>query len=150
MADDLLTTVLLATRAPVLVAPSMNVHMFENPIVQENLERLRARGCRIVDARRRVSRLRLRRRRSPGGAGRYRLPRSSARWRRPICAASGCWSRPVRIASRIDPVRFVSNRSTGKMGYALAAAAWRRGAEVALVSGPTALPAPHGVRRVAR
>jgi phosphopantothenoylcysteine decarboxylase/phosphopantothenate--cysteine ligase len=143
--DDLLTTVLLATRAPVLLAPAMNVHMWENPLVQDNLERLRRHGWRVIE---------------PGvgalacgyeGAGRLAEPTAivaevertlnepDLRGERVLVTAG-----PNREA--IDPVRFISNRSTGRMGYALAAAAWRRGAEVVLVSGPTALTAPHGVR----
>jgi phosphopantothenoylcysteine decarboxylase/phosphopantothenate--cysteine ligase len=146
IADDLLTTVLLATRAPVLWAPSMNVHMFENPVVQENLERLRRRGHRVVE---------------PGvgflacgyeGAGRLAEPAQI------VCEVERAVALPDLRGERvlvtagpnrepIDPVRFLSNRSTGKMGYAVAAAAWRRGAEVVLVSGPTALAAPYGVTR---
>jgi len=146
MGDDLPTTVLLATRAPVLLAPSMNMHMFENPIVQENLERLRARGCRIV---------------APGvgflacgyeGAGRLAEPADIVcEVERAVAKADLRGERVLVTAGPnrepIDPVRFISNRSTGKMGYALAAAAWRRGAAVSLVSGPTALPAPYGVAR---
>jgi phosphopantothenoylcysteine decarboxylase/phosphopantothenate--cysteine ligase len=147
IADDLLTTVLLATRAPVLIAPSMNVHMFENPVVQANLERLRELGRRIV---------------APGvgylacgyeGAGRLADPEVIvAEIERAVGANDFAGERVLVTAGpnreAIDPVRFISNRSTGKMGYALAAAAWRRGAEVVLVSGPTALAVPHGVRAV--
>jgi phosphopantothenoylcysteine decarboxylase/phosphopantothenate--cysteine ligase len=147
IADDLLTTVLLATRAPVLIAPSMNVNMFENPLVQANLERLGQLGRRIV---------------APGvgylacgyeGAGRLADPEVIvAEIERALGPHDFEGERVLVTAGpnreAIDPVRFLSNRSTGKMGYALAAAAWRRGAEVVLVSGPTALPAPHGVRRV--
>lgn len=143
--DDLLTTVLLATRAPVLLAPAMNVHMWENPLVQANLERLRAHGWRIID---------------PGvgslacgyeGAGRLAEPAVVvAEVERALAPADLRGERVVVTAGPnrepIDPVRFLSNRSTGRMGYAVAAAAWRRGAEVVLISGPTALPAPHGVR----
>lgn len=143
--DDLLTTVILATRAPVLVAPSMNVHMFENAAVQANLATLRTRGVRIIE---------------PGsgflacgyeGAGRLAEPPVIvAEIERAVSSADLAGERVLIAAGpnreAIDPVRFISNRSTGKMGYALAAAAWRRGADVALVSGPTALPAPHGVR----
>ena len=143
--DDLLTTVLLATRAPVLLAPAMNVHMWENPLVQDNLERLRRHGWRVIE---------------PGvgalacgyeGAGRLAEPATSvAEVERALTAPDLKGERLLVTAGpnreAIDPVRFISNRSTGRMGYALAAAAWRRGAEVVLVSGPTALPAPHGVR----
>jgi phosphopantothenoylcysteine decarboxylase/phosphopantothenate--cysteine ligase len=145
LGDDLLTTVLLATRAPVLLAPAMNVHMWENALVQKNLEALRAAGHRIIE---------------PGvgflacgyeGAGRLAdaavivaeveraVTPADLRGERVLVTAG-----PNREA--IDPVRFISNRSTGRMGYAVAAAAWRRGADVVLVSGPTDLQPPHGVR----
>ena len=145
LGDDLLTTVLLATRAPVLLAPAMNVHMWENPIVQENLERLRRHGWRLI---------------APGvgalacgyeGAGRLaEPPLIVAEIERALTPQDLHGERVLVTAGPnrepIDPVRFISNRSTGRMGYALAMAAWRRGAEVVLVSGPTALPDPHGVR----
>jgi phosphopantothenoylcysteine decarboxylase / phosphopantothenate---cysteine ligase len=145
--DDLLTTVLLATRVPLLIAPAMNVHMYESIVVQENLARLRQRGVRVID---------------PGvghlacgyeGAGRLAdLPVIVAEVERAVSVADLAEERVLVTAGpnreRIDPVRFISNRSTGKMGFALASAAWRRGAEVVLVSGPTALPPPHGVRCV--
>jgi phosphopantothenoylcysteine decarboxylase/phosphopantothenate--cysteine ligase len=145
IADDLLTTVLLATRAPVLLAPAMNVHMWENPLVQENLERLRRHGWRVIE---------------PGVGALACGYEGSGRLAEPTVIAAElerAWTAPDLRGERvlvtagpnreaIDPVRFISNRSSGRMGYALAAAAWRRGAEVVLVSGPTALPAPHGVR----
>jgi phosphopantothenoylcysteine decarboxylase/phosphopantothenate--cysteine ligase len=144
--DDLLTTVLLATRAPVVIAPAMNVNMYENPIVQENLGRLRARGFHIVE---------------PGegflacgweGKGRLAdLDVLLAEIERAVNPQDLRGERVLVTAGPnrepIDPVRFISNRSTGKMGFAVAAAAWRRGGEVTLVAGPTALPTPHGVRR---
>ena len=146
IADDLLTTVLLATRAPLLVAPSMNVNMYENAVVQENLERLRARHIRVVE---------------PGegflacgweGKGRLAEPDVLvAEVERALSPQDLRGERVVVTAGPnrepIDPVRFISNRSTGKMGFAVAAAAWRRGADVALIAGPTSLPTPHGVRR---
>ncbi len=142
--DDLLTTVLLATRAPVLLAPAMNVHMWENALVQGNLERLRAHGWRVID---------------PGvgalacgyeGAGRLAEPAVIVAEVERVLAPQDLRGERVVVTAGpnrepLDPVRFLSNRSTGRMGYALAAAAWRRGAEVVLISGPTALPAPHGV-----
>lgn len=145
LADDLLTTVLLATRAPVLLAPAMNVHMWENPLVQANLERLRAHGWRVI---------------APGvgalacgyeGAGRLAEPAVVVAEVERALAPTDLRGERVLVTAGpnrepLDPVRFLSNRSTGRMGYALAAAAWRRGAEVVLVSGPTALAAPHGVR----
>jgi len=144
--DDVVTTVLLATRAPVVIAPAMNVNMYENPIVQANLGRLRAGGFHIAE---------------PGegflacgweGTGRLAdLDALLAEIERALSPQDLHGERVLVTAGpnreAIDPVRFISNRSTGKMGFALAAAAWRRGAEVALVAGPTALPTPHGVRR---
>lgn len=144
--DDVLTTVLLATRAPVVLAPAMNVNMYENPIVQGNLSRLRAGGFHIVD---------------PGegflacgweGKGRLAdLDVLLAAIERALSPQDLQGERVLVTAGPnrepIDPVRFISNRSTGKMGFAVAAAAWRRGAAVTLVAGPTALPTPHGVRR---
>lgn len=147
LASDMVTTVVLATRAPVVLAPSMNVNMYDNRFVQENLARLRAAGMRIVE---------------PGdgflacgweGKGRLREPGAIvAEIERAVSPADLAGQQVLVTAGpnreAIDPVRFISNRSTGKMGYALAAAAWRRGAEVVLVSGPTALEPPYGVRRV--
>ena len=144
--DDILTTVLLATRAPVVIAAAMNVNMYENPIVQGNINRLRAGGFHIVE---------------PGegflacgweGKGRLAdLDVLLAELERALSPQDLHGERVLVTAGPnrepIDPVRFISNRSTGKMGFAVAAAAWRRGAEVTLVAGPTALPTPHGVRR---
>lgn len=147
IADDLLTTVLLATRAPVLIAPAMNVHMYENPVVRANLATLRKRGHGVIDP-------------ACGGLacgyeGAGRLPdplELVAEIERAVGAKDLAGERILVTAGPtrepIDPVRFVSSRSTGKMGYALAAAAWRRGADVVVVSGPTALPDPRGARTV--
>jgi len=146
IADDLVTTVLLATRAPVLVAPAMNVNMWENPLVQSNLERLRAHGVRIIE---------------PGSGflacgweGKGRLPDTDvlvAEVARAVTPQDLKGERVLVTAGPnrepIDPVRFISNRSTGKMGFAVAGAAWRRGAEVTLIAGPTSQPTPHGVTR---
>jgi phosphopantothenoylcysteine decarboxylase/phosphopantothenate--cysteine ligase len=124
----------------------MNVNMYENPVVQENLERLRARHIRVVE---------------PGegflacgweGKGRLAEPDVLvAEVERALSPQDLRGERVVVTAGPnrepIDPVRFISNRSTGKMGFAVAAAAWRRGADVALIAGPTSLPTPHGVRR---
>jgi phosphopantothenoylcysteine decarboxylase / phosphopantothenate---cysteine ligase len=146
IADDLVTTVLLATRAKVAFAPAMNVHMYEHPAVVENLARLRARGAVIIE---------------PGegalacgyeGKGRLADPADIvAELERMLSAQDLAGERmlvtagPTREA--IDPVRFVSNHSSGKMGFAVARAAWRRGAEVRLIAGPSALATPHGVAR---
>ena len=147
LADDLLTTVLLATRAPVLIAPAMNVHMWEHPLVQANLDKLRQLGHRVI---------------APGtgflacgyeGAGRLAEPAAIIAEVERSLTVGDLAGESVLVSAgptreAIDPVRYISNRSAGKMGYAIAAAAWRRGAEVVLVSGPTALSPPHGVRHV--
>ncbi len=147
IADDLLSTVLLATRAPLLVAPAMNVHMYENSIVQENIAKLRAHGVRIVEPAEGSL--------ACGYEGKGRLPETPvlvAEIERALTVADLAGRRVVVSAGpnreAIDPVRFISNRSTGKMGFAVAAAAWRRGADVTLVAGPTSLATPHGVQRI--
>jgi phosphopantothenoylcysteine decarboxylase/phosphopantothenate--cysteine ligase len=147
LADDLLTTVLLAARCPVAFAPAMNVHMYEHPAVIENLGRLRARGVTIVEPAAGAL--------ACGYEGKGRLPepafiveeltrilsRHDLAGERILVTAG-----PTQEA--IDPVRFVSNRSTGKMGFAIARAAWRRAAAVRLVAGPSALATPYGVERI--
>jgi phosphopantothenoylcysteine decarboxylase/phosphopantothenate--cysteine ligase len=145
VADDFLTTLYLATKAPVIVAPAMNVNMWEHPATQANLETLRTRGVHVVDP-------------DEGylacgmtGAGRLAGIEAIAR---SVCGLLGIRrdleGETILItagptAEDIDPVRFLTNRSSGKMGYSLAAAAERRGAHVILVSGPTDLAAPEGV-----
>ena len=144
IASDFLSTLYLATKAPVVVAPAMNVNMWEHPATQENLEKLRARGVHVV---------------APdegylacGMTGAGRLAATDAIVEK-VCAVLGLrhdlegqtvlvTAGPTR--EDIDPVRFLTNRSSGKMGYALAQAAVRRGAHVILVSGPTDLPVPEG------
>lgn len=147
LADDLLSTVLLATRAPLVLAPAMNVHMYESAAVQENLATVRRRGARVVEPA--VGSL------ACGYEGSGRLPDPAIlvdEVARAVSTADLAGRRVLVTAGPnrepLDPVRFISNRSTGRMGYALAAAAWRRGADVTLVSGPTSLPEPHGVRVV--
>lgn len=148
VADDLLTTVILATRAPVLVAPAMNIHMYENPIVQENLRKLRRVGYHLMEPAEGYL--------ACGYEGKGRLPdpeiileevhrllKAKDLTQEKFLVTAGPNREPI------DPVRYISNRSSGKMGYALARAALRRGAEVTLVSGPTALTAPPGARLVA-
>ena len=147
-ADDFLSTLYLATPAPVLLAPAMNVQMLEHPATQENIKTLRSRGVRFIE---------------PGsgylacgmvGAGRLAEPEE-------IVAATLSALGIVRdlagetvlitagpTREPIDPVRFLGNRSSGKMGYALAEAASRRGAKVVLVSGPVSVEAPEGVEVV--
>jgi phosphopantothenoylcysteine decarboxylase/phosphopantothenate--cysteine ligase len=145
MADDLLTTLVLARTVPLLLAPAMNDEMFANPATQANLERLRARGVEIVGPE--IGALAEGPSERPGRmsepemimAHAARLLRGwTLRGRRVVVTAG-----PTREA--IDPVRIVTNRSSGKMGYRLAEAAWERGAEVVLITGPVTLPAPAGV-----
>jgi phosphopantothenoylcysteine decarboxylase/phosphopantothenate--cysteine ligase len=145
--DDLLTTVLLAARCPVAFAPAMNVHMYEHPTVAENLEKLRSRGTTIIE---------------PGegalacgyeGKGRLVDPAAIVVEVERMLSKRDLANERILITAgptqeAIDPVRFVSNRSTGKMGFAIARAAWRRGAAVRLVAGPSALPTPYGVERI--
>ena len=147
MADDFLSTMLLAATAPVLVCPSMNDRMFEHPAVRENLDTLRARGIRVL---------------SPGtgdlacgtrGPGRLPEPEEILEQARILMAPKDFQGRKVLVTAgatveAIDPVRYITNRSSGKMGYALARAAARRGGSVVLVSGPTGLKPPLGVRFV--
>jgi len=145
ISDDLLTTVVMATRAPVLLAPAMNVHMWENPICQENIQRLRSRGYHFVDPE--TGEL------ACGYEGKGRLAEVPAIVEeiRTLLSPQDLKGETVLITAGpteepIDPVRFISNRSSGKMGFSLARAASRRGAEVVLISGPTALPFPPHVK----
>jgi phosphopantothenoylcysteine decarboxylase/phosphopantothenate--cysteine ligase len=142
--DDLLTTILLAATRPILVCPAMNCEMYANPAVQENMARLRDRGLWVLEPEEGPL--------ACGAVGYGRLPDPET-----ILAALGRMVTRQDLAGQhilvtagptyedLDPVRFLTNRSSGKMGYALARAAWRRGAKVTLVSGPTFLPEPYGV-----
>ncbi len=149
IADDVLSTLYLATRAPVVVAPAMNVNMFGNPAVQENLAILRARGVGVVEPGTGYL--------ACGWLGKGRLAEvgeiveaaMAALGRRRDLEGETVLVTAGPTVEDIDPVRFVSNRSSGRMGYRLAEAARDRGASVILVSGPTSLPAPHGVEVVA-
>jgi phosphopantothenoylcysteine decarboxylase/phosphopantothenate--cysteine ligase len=142
IADDFLTTMYLATTAPVLVAPAMNVNMWEHPATQANLETLRQRGVRVIE---------------PGtgelacgmvGTGRMAEPEAiaevvlNALGRRHDLAGEVVLVTAGGTREALDPVRFLGNRSSGKMGYALAEAAQSRGAKVILISGPSALHPP--------
>ena len=147
IADDLLTTVIMATQAPVLVAPAMNIHMYDNPILQENLRKLGRVGYHILEPAEGFL--------ACGYEGKGRLPdpeRIADEVERLLKKKDLVGERFLITAGPtrepLDPVRYISNRSSGKMGYALARAAARRGAEVILVSGPTALDCPSGVRIV--
>ena len=148
IADDFLTTLYLASTAPVVVAPAMNVNMWNHAATQENVETLRARGVKIVDPDEGYL--------ACGMTGAGRLAGQAA-----IVAAVHEALHAVRdlagenvlvtagpTRESVDPVRYLTNRSSGKMGYAVAEAAARRGAHVILVSGPTSLEAPAGVERI--
>lgn len=146
MADDLLTATLLATEAPVVLCPAMNDRMYAHPATQANLARLREIGYAIAGPA--VGPLAWGEGEGPGRmlepeeilahAGRALEGRTPLSGRRVVVTAG-----PTREA--IDPVRYIGNRSSGRMGYEIAAAAWRRGADVLLISGPSHLPVPVGV-----
>ncbi|HWR97484.1 MAG TPA: bifunctional phosphopantothenoylcysteine decarboxylase/phosphopantothenate--cysteine ligase CoaBC, partial [Candidatus Methanoperedens sp.] len=148
LADDLATTLLLAVVAPVLVAPAMNTRMLEHPATRENLATLAARGVRIVPVESGALAA------EEAGPGRLASPETILRRVRELLGAAGdlagrrvlVTAGPTREA--LDPVRYLSNRSSGRMGLAVAAAAHRRGAAVTLVCGPVALAPPAGVRAV--
>lgn len=149
LGDDMLSTTLLATQAPILIAPAMNVHMYQNPVVQENIRKLKRLGHHFVEP-------------ASGplacgyvGQGRMEEPERileviAEMLREPTSLLQGkrvlVTAGPTR--EPLDPVRYLSNRSSGKMGYAIAEACVRAGAETVLVSGPTELSSPSGVRRV--
>jgi phosphopantothenoylcysteine decarboxylase/phosphopantothenate--cysteine ligase len=145
LADDFLSCIYLASRCPVLVAPAMDRDMFEHPALQENLARLRGRGVHILEPESGPL--------ASGLVGRGRLaeiPAILAAIERILAPRRDLDGRVVLVTAGptrepLDPVRYLSNRSSGKMGYAIAEAAAARGATVILVSGPTALAAPPGV-----
>ena len=148
IADDFLTTTIMACTAPKLLCPAMNHNMYENPIVQANLDRLRQLGYHIMEPD--YGRL------ASGAIGKGRLPEpqkiveEAMRILEPRQDLAGVTVLVTAGPTRefIDPVRFISPPSSGKMGYALAGEAARRGATVVLVTGPTDLPAPQGVQVV--
>jgi phosphopantothenoylcysteine decarboxylase/phosphopantothenate--cysteine ligase len=148
IADDFLTSLYLATRAPVLLAPAMNTHMLEHPAVRRNLETLASRGVQLVE---------------PGegflacgwiGKGRLAEPEDVVAAAEQLLATSpsgALLGRRFVVSAGptyedLDPVRYIGNRSSGRMGYEIAAEASRRGAAVVLVSGPSKLTAPAGVQ----
>ncbi len=146
LADDALTATVLATQAPVIVAPAMDAHMYDNPATQHNIGILRKRGCVIAGpaegrlASGLIGKGRLLETPDLMGCIRQCLGRNGDLAGRQIVVSAGGTQEPI------DPVRVIANHSSGKMGYALAEAARDRGAQVSLVSGPTALDAPYGVR----
>ncbi|MCM3610782.1 bifunctional phosphopantothenoylcysteine decarboxylase/phosphopantothenate--cysteine ligase CoaBC [Planococcus sp. MERTA32b] len=146
--DDMVTTTLLAATAPIWIAPAMNVHMYDHPAVKRNIQRLHDDGIRFIEP-------------SEGflacgyvGKGRLEEPEKITE------LVNGFFSREMLLKGkkvvvtagptreRIDPVRFLTNFSSGKMGYAMAQAAAELGAETILISGPVSLPAPSGVKRI--
>lgn len=146
IADDMLTTTIMACKAPKLIAPAMNTNMFENPIVQENLKKLGTYGYEII---------------SPatgylacGDTGAGKLPAEEillSYIMRELHYEKDLAGKKVLVTAgptreAIDPVRFISNHSTGKMGYAIAKCAMERGAEVTLITGETSIPKPPFVK----
>lgn len=148
IADDMLTTTIMACKAPKLIAPAMNTNMFENPIVQDNIEKLKQYSYEII---------------SPstgylacGDTGAGKLPSEETLLSyilKELHYDKDMAGRKVLVTAgptteAIDPVRFISNHSTGKMGYAIAKCAMERGAEVTLITGKTAIPAPPFVKMI--
>jgi phosphopantothenoylcysteine decarboxylase/phosphopantothenate--cysteine ligase len=148
LADDMLSTTILATEAPIVLAPAMNVHMYQNAMVQENMKKLASQGVQYIE---------------PGegqlacgyvGKGRLAEPEDIVAWVQSFFAQKHLLSgKTVLITAgptveAIDPVRYLSNHSSGKMGYALASAALSAGAKVILVSGPVSLTPPNGAEVV--
>lgn len=146
-ADNLLTTLYLAAVCPVVVVPSMNVNMYQHPSVRENLEKLSLHGCLVMDP-------------DAGelacgvyGSGRMPEPSDIYNFTRTALMTKDFQDQKVLVTAgptreHLDPVRFLSNPSTGFMGYSLARALSERGAEVTLISGPTVLRAPAGVKKI--
>ena len=155
IADDMLSTTLLATKAPIYMAPAMNTNMYENPITQRNIAELKARGFHIIEPA--SGHL------ACGTSGKGRLPEpadivrivsealTSQNLTSQELTSQNLTGQKILVTAGgtiepLDPVRYIGNRSTGRMGYAIAEEAARRGAEVVLVSGPTVLENPAGVR----
>lgn len=145
IADDMLTTTIMATKAPKYLCPAMNTEMYNNPITQRNLEGLRSLGYHIMDP-------------AEGwlacgitGVGRLPEPEAIVDWlEAKMCSTNELEGTTILVTAggtqeSIDPVRYIGNRSSGKMGYAIAEQAARMGAKVILVSAPTSLPIPNGV-----
>lgn len=145
IADDMLSTTVLACRCPLLAAPAMNTRMYENPVTQDNLERLKNYGWHVITPA--AGRL------ACGDTGAGKMPEPET-----LLEEALFWACPKDMSGlrvlvtagptqeALDPVRYLTNHSSGKMGYAVARAATRRGAEVTLISGPTALKAPAHVK----
>ena len=142
LADDMVSTTALATTAPLVIAPAMDYKMYENPVTGDNLARLKERGALIVEpgvgylASGAIGRGRMAEPEAILEAIKYTLGRHGDLARRRLVVTAGGTQEPI------DPVRYVGNRSSGKMGYAVAEAARDRGASVTLITAPTSLPAP--------
>ncbi len=142
IADDMLTTTILAAKCPKLVSPAMNTNMYTNQIVQDNLEKLKHYGFEIIDPANGYLAC------GDTGAGKMPEPETLLQYiLREIACEKDLAGKRVLITAgptqeKIDPVRYITNHSTGKMGYALAECCMRRGAEVTLVSGPVAIQPP--------
>ena len=142
LADDMLTTTALACRCPKLIAPAMNTNMYENPVTQDNLDKLRHYGWEVIEPA--SGRL------ACGAVGKGKLPEPEELLQhilRQIAFPHDMAGKRVLVTAgptqeALDPVRYLTNHSTGKMGYAIAKMAMLRGAEVTLISGPTSIPAP--------
>ena len=149
IADDMLTTTVIASTAPVLISPAMNTHMYENPIVQDNLQKLERFGYKIIAPA--VGMLAC----HDVGAGKMPEPEMLLDWiLREIACKKDLQGKKILVTAgptqeAVDPVRYLTNHSTGKMGYALARCAMLRGADVTLVTGPTAITPPPFVQTVA-
>ena len=149
LADDLLSTTLLAAQAPIVVCPAMNTGMYENVATQENIAKLQGRGITVMPPA--VGKLAC----GTSGAGRLREPQEIVEFLNAFFAKREGDLRGLKVLvtaagtrEPIDPVRFVGNRSSGKMGYAVAQMAAERGAEVLLISGPSALSIPANVKAI--
>ena len=149
IADDMLTTTVMASTAPVLISPAMNTHMYENPIVQDNLQKLERFGYKIIAPA--VGMLAC----HDVGAGKMPEPETLLDWiLREIACKKDLQGKKILVTAgptqeAVDPVRYLTNHSTGKMGYALARCAMLRGADVTLVTGSTAITPPPFVQTVA-
>lgn len=148
IADDMLSTTILSTTAPVLVSPAMNTHMFEKPVLRENLERLKKHNIKVIEPATGYL--------ACGDIGAGKMPEPEVLlehilitigWKKDFCGKKVVVTAGPTMEP-IDPVRFISNHSTGKMGYAIARAASMRGADVVLISGPVQLAKPIFVSKI--
>lgn len=148
IADDMLTTTVLAIKCPIILSPSMNTAMYENPITQRNLTYLKTLDYQIIEAESGVLACK--------DIGKGRLPKTEVLYAylmKALCDKRDLINKKILITAgptqeKIDPVRYITNHSTGKMGYELAKAAYYRGAEVVLVSGKTHLEPPIGIKTI--